>query len=178
MELSWAMRVPPSRLAESAYNSPYSKSGAPCCAGDPYAELRGRALSTMGYDAQTMIKRGVLWAEDQDPVIPVVRRYELEIRRQVRYRDALIVTTRPDRMEPTRYFGTTSLFSLKQQAIVAETRGNVTFIDAGTGRPVDIRGVSDGWSRVYEGYVKTVEAAQAFRQKWDEKKAAARTSKI
>jgi hypothetical protein len=53
------------RLAESAYNSPYSKAGAPLPHPntDPYAPLRARALSTlenMGYDPQTMVERGVL----------------------------------------------------------------------------------------------------------------------
>lgn len=124
-----------SRLAESAYNSPYSRAGAPepHPNSDPYAPLRGRALATleaMGYDPKTMVERGVLWAEDQDPfghvmqsqymhflgtcfhrvmesydefltrqeyddmisaktVIPAVRRYDLDIRRQVTYPDSV-----------------------------------------------------------------------------------------
>lgn len=61
-----------SRLAQSAYLSPYSHNGAPAPHPntDPYAELRARALSTleaMGYDPSTMVERGVIWAEDQDP---------------------------------------------------------------------------------------------------------------
>ncbi|KAK8089872.1 hypothetical protein PG997_004833 [Apiospora hydei] len=84
----------------------------------------------MGYDPATMVERGVVWAEDQDPfghvmqsqymhflgtcfhrvmesydehlteqeyddmihartVVPVVRRYELDIRRQVKYPDSV-----------------------------------------------------------------------------------------
>ncbi|KAI1081987.1 hypothetical protein F5B20DRAFT_588098 [Whalleya microplaca] len=213
-----------SRLAQSAYDSPYSRSGAPSPhpTGDPYAPLRARALSTlaeMGYDPNTMIERGVLWAEDQDPfghvkqsrfmhflgigfhrtmesydeylseqeyndmihaksVIPVVRKYDLEIRRQVKYPDSLIVATRPDSMEPTRYYGTTSLFSLQQQAIVAEVKGSVTFIDAGTGRPTDIRNRGDGWPKVCEAYVEKVASAQAKKQNWDMKKPKSKHSKI
>ncbi|KAI1092995.1 hypothetical protein F5B19DRAFT_451612 [Rostrohypoxylon terebratum] len=128
----------PSRLALSAYDSPYSRSGAsgPHPTGDLYAPLRARAISTlesMGYDPQTMVERGVLWAEDQDPfghvkqsrfshflgtgfhrlmesygeflsedeyddmiharsVIPVMRKYELDIWRQVKYPDSVRVT--------------------------------------------------------------------------------------
>jgi hypothetical protein len=124
-----------SRLAQSAYNSPYSYAGAPSPHPntDPYAPLRAKALSTleaMGYEPQTMVERGVLWAEDQDPfghvmqsqymqylgtcfhrvmesydeflseeeyngmnnaqtVVPVVRKYELDIRRQVKYPDTV-----------------------------------------------------------------------------------------
>ena len=124
-----------SRLAESAYNSPYSHAGAPGPHPntDPYANLRASALSTlvaMGYDPKTMVERGVVWAEDQDPfghvmqsqymyflglcfhrvmesydeflseqeyrdmilaksVAPVIRKYELDIRRQVKYPDSV-----------------------------------------------------------------------------------------
>ncbi|KAI1122475.1 hypothetical protein F5Y10DRAFT_253991 [Nemania abortiva] len=208
-----------SRLAQSAYDSPYSRSGAPTPhpTGDPYTLCRSQALSTleaMGYDPQTMIERGVLWAEDQDPfghvkqskfmqflgiglhrtmesfgeflnekeyddmlhaktVIPVVRKYELEIRRQVQYPDSLIIANRQDRMEPTRYHGTTSLFSLKQQAIVAEVKGSVTFIDVGTSRPTDIRSLGGGWLKLYEGFIKKVERAQMLKHNWDQKKSGA-----
>jgi acyl-CoA thioesterase FadM len=86
----------------------------------------------MGYEPKTMVERGVLWAEDQDPfghvmqsqymhffgacfhrimesydeflseqeyedminartVIPAVRKYDLDIRRQVKYPDSVRV---------------------------------------------------------------------------------------
>jgi hypothetical protein len=124
-----------SRLAASAYNSPYARTGAPSPHpnSDPYAPLRAKALATlecMGYDSSTMVERGVVWAEDQDPfghvtqsqymqflgmcfhrvmesydeflreeeyegmisaktVVPMVRKYELAILRQVKYPDAV-----------------------------------------------------------------------------------------
>lgn len=129
-----------SRLAESSYNSPYSHAGAPVPHPntDPYAALRGRALSTleaMGFDPKTMVERGVLWAEDQDPfghvmqsqymhflgtcfhrvmesydeflsqqeyddmihaksVVPAIRKYDLDIRRQVKYPDSVCLEAR------------------------------------------------------------------------------------
>ena len=54
-----------SRLAESAYNSPYSHAGAtgPQPNGDPLSALRANALSTltaMGYDPATMVERGIV----------------------------------------------------------------------------------------------------------------------
>ncbi|KAJ4386145.1 hypothetical protein N0V93_009038 [Gnomoniopsis smithogilvyi] len=62
------------RLAESAYFSPYSDAGAPKphpnVDADAYAALRASAISSleaMGHDPNTMIERGVAWAEDQDP---------------------------------------------------------------------------------------------------------------
>ena len=61
-----------SRLADSAYNSPYARAGAPSPHpnSDPYAPLRAKALATlesMGYDTETMVERGVVWVDDQDP---------------------------------------------------------------------------------------------------------------
>ncbi|KAI1357428.1 hypothetical protein F5Y08DRAFT_163803 [Xylaria arbuscula] len=202
-----------SRLAESAYSSPYSRAGAPQPHpnGDPYELLRRSALErleAMGYDPKTMVERGIIWAEDQDPfghvaqgqymhffgtcfhrvmesydefltqqeyddminaksVIPAVRKYEISIRRQVTYPDSLIAAYRQEATEPTRNGGTTSLFSLKQQAIVAECKGSVTYMDAKTGRPIDIRTVSDGWSALYNGLLKRCEAAKALREKWE-----------
>ncbi|KAJ4345352.1 uncharacterized protein N0V89_011482 [Didymosphaeria variabile] len=208
---SWKPR--PSHLAESAYNSPYARASAPTPHPntDPYAPLRAKALATleaMGYDPQTMVERGVFWAEDQDPfghvmqsqymtflgacfhrvmesydeflnekeyndmiiaktVIPVVRRYELDIRRQVKYPDSLIAAYREDIIEPTRNSGTTSLFSLKQQAIVAEVKGSATYMDVKTGRPVDIRTLGGGWAKLFEGFTEKAEHAQMLKKKWD-----------
>ncbi|KAH8591299.1 hypothetical protein B0O99DRAFT_632395 [Bisporella sp. PMI_857] len=222
-----------SRLALSAYNSPYSRSGAPSTHPntDPYAALRARALATleaMGYHPGTMVERGVIWAEDQDPFghvmqsqymtflgtcfhrvmesydeflsekeyqnmisgrsgpIPVVRKYELEIKRQVKYPDALIVAYRQELIEPTRNNGTTSLFSLSQQAIVAEVKGSVTYMDVATGRPVDIRTLGGGWVKLFEGFTKREENSRLLKEKWDAEhpkgrakgKAGARESKI
>ena len=60
----------PSRLAETGYISPYSRSGAPGPHpnGDVYGPLRSRALATleaMGFDPELMAEHSVLWAEHQ-----------------------------------------------------------------------------------------------------------------
>ncbi|CAH0058128.1 unnamed protein product [Clonostachys solani] len=214
---------PHSRLAESAYCSPYTRAGAPQPGphADPYAPLREKALSTlekMGYDPKTMIEHGVLWAEHQDPfghvkqsqymaflgtcfhrvmesydeflseeeyegmvngktVIPAVRKYELDIRRQVKYPDSLIAAYRQERIEPTRNHGVTSLFSLQQQAIVAEVKGCVTYVNVKTGRPVDITTLGGNWPLLYEGFSQKSADAMARKKKWDEDRES-RTSKI
>ncbi|KAF2726463.1 hypothetical protein EJ04DRAFT_571246 [Polyplosphaeria fusca] len=202
-----------SRLAESAYLSPYAHTGAPAPHPntDPYAPLRAQALATleaMGYDPATMVERGVVWAEDQDPfghvmhsqymhflgtcfhrvmesydeflseaeyndmiqgkgVVPVVRKYELDIRRQVKYPDTLIAAFRQERIDPTRNNGTTSLFSLKQQAIVAEVKGSTTYMDVKTAHPVDICTLEGGWPRLFEGFTKKSEDAMKRKEKWE-----------
>ena len=58
-----------SRLAESAFNSPYSHIGASTKHPNtnPYIESRAQALLTLeslGYIPETMVERGVLW-DDQ-----------------------------------------------------------------------------------------------------------------
>lgn len=212
------------RLAQSAYTSPYSHEGAPSPHPNtnPYAPLRARALATleaMGYDPSTMVERGVVWAEDQDPfghvmnsqyshflstcfhrvmesydeflseqeyddmihgrtVIPAMHKYELEFKRQVVYPDSLIAAHRHDSIEPTRDNGVTSLFSLKQQAIVAEARGNVTFVNMKTGRPIDIRTIGGGWSTLYDALIEKTKSSTALREKWESEHPKSRPAKI
>lgn len=80
-------------------------------------------------------------------------------------------------MEPNRNFAVCSLFSLKQQCIVAEVEGAATYMDTKTGRSVDIRTLGGGWVKVFEGLTKKAEEAQALKAKWDEERAAARAAK-
>ncbi|KAK2598177.1 hypothetical protein QQS21_005729 [Conoideocrella luteorostrata] len=205
----------PSRLAQSAYNSPYSHVGAPSSNHheDPFVPLRSKALATleaMGYAPNTMVERGVLWGEDQDPfghvmhtqymhflgvcfhrvmesydeflseeeyddmihargVVPVIHKYELNIKRQVKYPDSLIAGFRQEKIEPTRNIGITSLYSLKQQRIVAEVKGWVTYVDMRTGKPVDIRTLGGGWARLFDGFTKKSEKARELREAWEKK---------
>lgn len=79
----------------------------------------------------------------------------------------LIAAYREDLIEPTRNHGTTSLFSLQQQAIVAEVKGSVTYMDVKTGRPVDIRTLGGGWPKVFEGFTQKAAYAKALKERWD-----------
>lgn len=74
---------------------------------------------------------------------------------------------REDVIEPTRNSGTTSFFSLKQQAIVAEVKGSTTYTNVKTGRPVDIRTLGGGWPKVFEAFTKKAEHAKMMKEKWD-----------
>ncbi|RYP11507.1 hypothetical protein DL764_000030 [Monosporascus ibericus] len=100
-------------------------------------------------------------------VIPAVRKYELNIRRQVTYPDTVIAAFRQDYIEPTRNNGTTVLFSLKQQDIVAEVKGSTTYMDVKTARPVDIRTLGGGWPTLYEAFTRKSEHAKALKEKWE-----------
>jgi hypothetical protein len=96
--------------------------------------------------------------------------------------EQLIAAYREDRMELTKNFGTTSLFSLKKQTIVAEVQSSVTYMDARSGRPVDIRTLGEGWPKLYDGLTKKAEHALELRKEWDseilKRSKSAKTSKI
>jgi hypothetical protein len=77
------------------------------------------------------------------------------------------VAYREDLIEPTRNSGTTSLWSLKQQAIVAEVKGSVTYMDVKTARPIDIRTLGGGWVKVFEGFTRKAEHAKMLKEKWE-----------
>lgn len=77
------------------------------------------------------------------------------------------MANRQEHPDPDRNHSTTSLFSLKQQVIVAEVKSSAVFVDCKTGRPVDIRTVGGGWSKLYEGLIKKADHARQLKDKWD-----------
>ncbi|RCI16292.1 hypothetical protein L249_1859, partial [Ophiocordyceps polyrhachis-furcata BCC 54312] len=100
-------------------------------------------------------------------VIPALKKYELDIKRQVKYPDSLIAAYRQDGMDPSRSHGTSVLFSLKQQAIVAEVKGFVTYVDVKTARPADIRSLGPNFVALYQGISRRAERARALREQWE-----------
>jgi acyl-CoA thioesterase FadM len=142
-------------LKATDYFSPYHRAGAPKSSqlpdqDDPYAALRAKALTALeaqGFEAKTMVERGVTWAEDQDPfghvahsqylhffgicwqrvmesydeflskqeyddmikgksVIPVVHKYEILLKRQVRYPDSVSQAMRDAILKTRSHRGT------------------------------------------------------------------------
>ena len=91
--------------------------------------------------------------------------------------EQLIAAYRQDRIDPDRNNGTTSLFSLNQQAIVAEVKGSAVYMSIKTGRPVDIRTLGGGWARLYEGFVKKSDSARKLKEQFDIQKSKSKNSK-
>ncbi|KAI1327816.1 hypothetical protein F5Y16DRAFT_370965 [Xylariaceae sp. FL0255] len=56
-------------------------------------------------------------------IIMVMSKSELDIRRQVKYPDSVLVACRQGVINPARIKGAVSIYSLKQQAIVAKCHG-------------------------------------------------------
>lgn len=59
------------------------------------------------------------------------------------------------------------MYSLKQQAIVAEVKGSAVYVDVKTGRPVDIRTLGGGWPKLFEAVTRKGEIARELKQKWE-----------
>ena len=72
-------------------------------------------------------------------------------------------------MLPDRSNGITSLYSLKQQAFVAEVTGWIVFMDLKTGRPVDLRTLKGGWPELLQGFL---DKAKNSKEKWNQWQAA------
>ncbi|GAD94983.1 hypothetical protein SNOG_08574 [Paecilomyces variotii No. 5] len=120
------------------------------------------------YRAQESITEFLSPEEYQDmirgrSVIPVMKNYELAFQRQVKYLDALIAVYREEKVTP----GTACLYSLKQQAIVAQTTGTTTWVNAKTRRPIDIRTLGGGWPDFYGGFAKKAQRNVALKEKFE-----------
>ncbi|KAI1274136.1 hypothetical protein F5Y07DRAFT_401623 [Xylaria sp. FL0933] len=126
-----------------------------------YSRYRHRVGSclygiTEGYDEWPSKQECDYMIQDKS-VITVVKKYKLDVGRHVRYTDSvgisrasttnvyfvnprpqIIATYRQGFIEPTRNDGTVSLYSLKQQAIVADVKGSTSYVDVKTGHPVDV----------------------------------------
>ncbi|CRG87891.1 hypothetical protein PISL3812_04912 [Talaromyces islandicus] len=81
-------------------------------------------------------------------VAPIVRRFDLEIKRQVKYPNVL-VAYRQAKIESTRNDGTT------------------TYVDIKTSRPKDTRTLSSGFPALFKGFTKKSERANSLREKWE-----------
>lgn len=47
-----------------------------------------------------------------------------------------------------------------------EVKGSITWMDAKTGRPIDIRTLGGGWPKLYEVFTRKAEHAKMVFQKW------------
>ncbi|KAF4465881.1 hypothetical protein FALBO_7274 [Fusarium albosuccineum] len=102
-------------------------------------------------------------------VIPVLKKYETDIRRQVKYPDTIIVGFRMDGLEPDRSVGTAVLYSLTQQATVVVVKGFSVYVDTRTGRPVDLRTTGPGFKVMFDALTEQVKITKEMREAWIEK---------
>jgi len=69
-------------------------------------------------------------------------------------------------MRPDRYFTTTTIWSLRQQAVVAECAGWVVFLDFATKRPANLLEAGEPYVSLHAQISAKVEKANELYEKW------------
>ncbi|KAJ0332040.1 hypothetical protein COL922a_011516 [Colletotrichum nupharicola] len=198
-----------SRLEASSYHAPGG--GA---AYQPLRESLIKKILEQGYDEETMIEHGVVWADDQDPfghimnagfshfasscnfrvfesfeaqlggkindfinakaIGVMVKQFTVDIKRPVSYPDSIICAVRLGEVRPDRYFITTTMWSLRQQAPVAESEGWIVFFDYGKDKVANLVEAGGVHKDLYEALsvkcAKMNETAAAWKNAQPQKK--------
>ncbi|RAL58786.1 hypothetical protein DID88_009199 [Monilinia fructigena] len=81
---------------------------------------------------------------------PVVKTYTIDLKRPVKFPDALIIANHITEVLPDRYVGVTSIWSLKQQVIVADCKACVVFFDYDRGVPANLLEAGGVYKELYE----------------------------
>ncbi|MCJ1347286.1 hypothetical protein MMC31_005508 [Peltigera leucophlebia] len=90
----------------------------------------------------------------------------MDFKRPAFYPDALIVGNRLSEVHPDRYFTTTTIWSLKQQAIVAECKGYIVFQKFDTGKPASLIEAGGPYLALYSQIKDKVERSNKLFAKW------------
>ena len=97
----------------------------------------------------------------------IVREYSLEIRRPVRYPDALVAANRITEVRPDRYHCVTSIWSLAQEAVACESRGWVVFFDYRTRKPADLVAAGGVHADLYHALAEKARLGREKAEAWD-----------
>lgn len=117
--------------------------------------------SVIGHKAAEMLKgRGIG---------PVVKGYTMDLKRPAAYPDALIVGNRLSEIQPDRYFTTTTIWSLRQQAVVAECKGYIVFINYDNGRPANLIEAGEPYVALHAQIKAKVEKSNMLFAEWEKK---------
>ncbi|KAJ7769115.1 hypothetical protein DFH07DRAFT_866765 [Mycena maculata] len=184
----------PSSFTDPAVASSYFKfhpSG-----GEEYSPLRKAVVAeatAMGYDVPSMTEHGVAWADDQDPFGHVAGgtygcllfkanfrvfesfakilgdKYDDLYRARgvgVVYPDCLLIAARISEVHPDRYFCVTSVWSYRQQAIVAESSGYVVFFDYRKGQVANLTEYGGVYADLHRDLTERARRSTALHTQW------------
>ncbi|KAF2180758.1 hypothetical protein K469DRAFT_672177 [Zopfia rhizophila CBS 207.26] len=98
---------------------------------------------------------------------PVTKGYDYQILRQAAYPDSMLVGTRIKDVKPDRYMYNTAVWSLQQQAMVAQCTGWVVFIDYSTQRPVNLLEKGEPYPSLHTFIKQKVEGGNAKSAEWE-----------
>ncbi|KAK2746700.1 hypothetical protein CKAH01_18195 [Colletotrichum kahawae] len=104
----------------------------------------------------------------------MVKQFTVDIKRPVSYPDSIICAVRLGEVRPDRYFITTTMWSLRQQAPVAESEGWIVFFDYGKGKVANLVDAGGVHKDLYEALsvkcAKMNETAAAWNKAQPQKK--------
>ncbi|TVY73292.1 hypothetical protein LSUE1_G005068 [Lachnellula suecica] len=98
--------------------------------------------------------------------------------RPVTFPNALIVAYHLTEVLPDRYFGITTIWSLRQQAMGAETSGYMVFFDHGKGKLADLLEMGGEFRDLYGCLVERMEREGKIAGKWEVKQSEKKEAKI
>ncbi|KAH8645582.1 hypothetical protein BGZ60DRAFT_392540 [Tricladium varicosporioides] len=97
----------------------------------------------------------------------MVKTYTINLKRPVKYPDSLLVANHITEVLPDRYFGITSMWSLRQQAIVADCKGYVVFFDYDKGVPANLLEAGGVYKDLYHALVQRKERESQIEKEWE-----------
>jgi len=97
----------------------------------------------------------------------VVKSLTLNLIRPVKFPDSLIVANHITEVLPDRYFGVTTIWSLQQQAIVAENKGYIVFFDFNKGKPADLIEAGTVYKDLHDALVARKEREGEIAALWE-----------
>ncbi|KAH0438703.1 hypothetical protein CcaCcLH18_03135 [Colletotrichum camelliae] len=104
----------------------------------------------------------------------MVKQFTVDIKRPVSYPDSIICAVRLGEVRPDRYFITTTMWSLRQQAPVAESEGWIVFFDYGKGKVANLVEAGGVHKDLYDALsvkcAKMNETAAAWKKAQPQKK--------
>ncbi|KAI0022807.1 hypothetical protein F4780DRAFT_731613 [Xylariomycetidae sp. FL0641] len=96
----------------------------------------------------------------------IVKTSTLVIKRPVSYPDSIIVANRIDDVKPDRYHVTTTQWSLRQQAPVAESNGWVVFFDYSNGKPANLLDAGGVYADLHAALTEKCRLANLKQIEW------------
>ena len=90
----------------------------------------------------------------------------------------VLVGNRVTQIQPDRYFTTTTIWSLRQQALVAECAGWVVIADFATGKPADLTKTGGPYNRLHAFIADKAEKAACEMAQRDKERTKRDSSKL
>ncbi|KAH7303979.1 hypothetical protein B0I35DRAFT_484849 [Stachybotrys elegans] len=97
----------------------------------------------------------------------IIKAMTMNLKRPVSYPDALIVAVRLGEVKPDRYFCTTTMWSLTQQAVVAESSGWVVFFDYQRGKIANLVEEGGVYKDLYQALAVKCQRMKEAAAAWD-----------